>query len=259
MKHDNTNGYLLCFETDVGNIKEVNEDSVIIKHALLDGKEIIMAIVCDGMGGLTKGELASATVVKEFGKWFENEMPTDMENIKNSDIAEKWVGMLKALNEKILLYGQQHGYKLGTTFTGMFIVEREGFIVHIGDSRAYYIGKKAVQLTKDHTFIAREIEKGTISSEQAKTDKRRNLLLQCVGASISIVPDVIYVTVEKGVYLLCTDGFRHEISEKEIFDGLRIEKNKTREEMSKNLKKLINTVKERDERDNISAIIISNK
>lgn len=63
--------------------------------------------------------------------------------------------------------------------------------VHVGDTRLYHIGNKLEQLTYDQTFIAREIRKGTMTAEQAKTDKRRNMLLQCVGASEILEPEVL--------------------------------------------------------------------
>ena len=84
-------------------------------------------------------------------------------------------------------------------------------IVHVGDSRVYQIDSALNQLTTDQTFVAREVSKGNMTIEQAKVDKRRNLLLQCVGASKVVEPQVLLGTTKKGAYMLCSDGFRHEI------------------------------------------------
>ena len=65
--------YLTIVETDVGIKKETNQDSLFIKVANTEYGEICFAVLCDGMGGLAKGELASATVLKQFGSWFEKE------------------------------------------------------------------------------------------------------------------------------------------------------------------------------------------
>lgn len=56
-------------ETDIGTTKDTNQDSILVKHGQYSGGEVLMAIVCDGMGGLSKGELASATVIRAFDKW----------------------------------------------------------------------------------------------------------------------------------------------------------------------------------------------
>lgn len=58
--------YTATADTDVGIAKANNQDSILIKHASTDIGEVLMAIVCDGMGGLAKGELASATVIRAY-------------------------------------------------------------------------------------------------------------------------------------------------------------------------------------------------
>ena len=111
-------------------------------------------------------------------------------------------------------------------------------------------------MTQDQTFVAREVRKGTLTPEQAKTDKRRNMLLQCVGASEKIVPEILTGRVEKGAYMLCSDGFRHEVSGTEIYESLNPVNLLNREAMHNNTKYLIEQAKTRKERDNISVILI---
>ena len=249
--------FMATADSDVGISKDTNQDSVLIKHAICDVGEVLMAIVCDGMGGLFKGELASATVIRAFNKWFENELPFELDNLDMNVIGAKWSLLLKELNVRILEYSQSVGEEgMGTTFSGILFVENQYVIVHVGDSRIYYIGTKLEQLTKDHTFVAREISKGTMTLEQAKTDKRRNLLLQCVGASQIVEPDILTGITDRGGYLLCLDGFRHEVTENEIFESLRTINLINREVMHSNLRYLIEQVKLRGEKDNISVILI---
>ena len=112
------------------------------------------------------------------------------------------------------------------------------------------------QLTTDQTFIAREISRGTMTLEQAKTDKRRKLLLQCVGASEVVDPQVLCGKVEKGAYMLCSDGFRHEITEEEMYQSLNPINLMNKQAMHNNTIYLIEQVKSRKEKDNISVILI---
>lgn len=249
--------FIATADSDVGISKSTNQDSVLIKHATCDLGEVLMAIVCDGMGGLSKGELASAAVIRTFNKWFDNELPFELENVDMNVIGAKWSLLLKELNVNILEYSQSIGEEgMGTTFSGILFVGNEYVIVHVGDSRIYHISSRLEQLTLDHTFIAREISKGTMTIEQAKTDKRRNLLLQCVGASKVVEPDVLTGRTNKGVYLLCSDGFRHEITETEMFESLNPINLMNKEAMHSNAKYLIEQVKTRGEKDNISVILI---
>ena len=248
--------YIATADTDVGISKTTNQDSVLIKHASTDIGEVLMAIVCDGMGGLAKGELASATVIRAFSKWFDEELPYELENVDMQVIGGKWSLMLKSLNVQILEYGQQLGSNLGTTFSGILFVDDKYVIVHVGDTRIYHIGSTLHQLTTDQTFVAREISRGTMTAEQAKTDKRRNLLLQCVGASKNVDPQVLCGTAEKGAYMICSDGFRHEASPGEIYESLNPINFMNENAMHNNAKYLIELVKSRNEKDNISVVLI---
>ena len=249
--------YTVAAETDMGIKKSVNQDSVLVKHAETELGEIVLTVVCDGMGGLDKGELASATVIRGFANWFEQELPTELAHPDLSVIAQKWKLMLKELNEKISSYGQRQRAQLGTTVTAILCLNDQYLVVHVGDSRLYFLDDTAIhQLTTDHTFIARELKKGTMTLEQAKVDKRRNMLLQCVGASAQVEPEILYGKIKRGVFLLCSDGFRHEISEAEIFQTLHAGVLPDQKMMKKQLHHLIELVKQRQERDNISAILI---
>lgn len=249
--------YMVAAETDVGMKKNVNQDSVLVKHAKTDLGEIVLAVICDGMGGLEKGELASATVIRSFATWFEQELPKELVHRNLTVIAQKWEGMIKNLNVKINSYGQRHGVQLGTTVTAVLCLDNQYLAVHIGDSRLYFLDDTGIhQLTTDHTFIARELEKGTMTLQQAKVDKRRNMLLQCVGASTQVEPEILYGNIKRGIFLLCSDGFRHEIREAEMFQTLHAGVLLDQKTMKKKLHYLIELVKQRQERDNISAILI---
>lgn len=243
--------------TDIGITKDINQDSILVKHAKTDDKEVLMVIICDGMGGLALGELASATVVREFAKWFNKELPYELQNLDMQIIAEKWRFLIKELNLKILEFSESmKGQSLGTTFSGLLLVDDLYLIVHVGDTRVYYIGQDVQQLTTDQTFVEREISRGNMTPEQAKTDKRRNMLLQCIGASKNVEPEIIMGRTQKGVYMLCSDGFRHEITENEIYDALCERALVDKDAMLANSKKLIELVKDRKEKDNISVVVI---
>ena len=249
--------FIATADTDVGISKKTNQDSLLVKHASSEKGEIMMAIVCDGMGGLAKGELASATVIRRFNEWFDEELPYELVNIDMQIIGAKWSLMLKELNVEMLEYCKEHNVAMmGTTFSGILFVDHQYVIVHVGDSRIYSIDSTLAQLTSDHTFVAREISRGNLTKEQAKTDKRRNMLLQCVGASKVVEPQVLYGNTKKGVYMICSDGFRHEVSESEIFESLNPINLINKDTMHNNAKYLIDTVKKRNEKDNISVILI---
>lgn len=249
--------YKATADTDIGISKNTNQDSVLIKHASTEVGEVLLTVVCDGMGGLEKGELASATVIRAFSKWFDEELPFELSAVDMQVIGAKWSLLLKELNVQIMEYSKAHRIDgVGTTFSGILFVDGQYVIGHVGDTRVYHIGSSLTQLTTDQTFVAREISRGTLTPEQAKTDKRRNMLLQCIGASRVVEPQIICGKAEKGAYMLCSDGFRHEISESEIYESLNPINLMNKDAMHSNAKYLIEQAKRREEKDNISVILI---
>ncbi|MEG2814087.1 MAG: serine/threonine-protein phosphatase, partial [Oscillospiraceae bacterium] len=146
---------------------------------------------------------------------------------------------------------------LGTTVVVMLITQTNYYILNVGDSRAYEISDKLYKLTADQTVVAKEILQGKLTVEQAKVDPRRNVLLQCVGASNIVNPDVLVgKTKLDSIYMLCSDGFRHEITPQEIQQAFNPNILLDKQSMTNNAEKLIELNKTRLEKDNISVITI---
>lgn len=250
--------YLVSAATDIGISKNTNQDSYHVTVADTRLGKMVIAILCDGMGGLSKGEVASATVIHAFHEWILTRLPELCNHgITDAMIQNEWSDIAVIYNEKIKNYGRSVGIDLGTTLTIMMLTDTRYYIMNIGDSRAYEITDKAKVLTKDQTVVARELELGIISEEQAKNDPRRSVLLQCIGASEEIIPEMIFGKIQKNaVYMLCSDGFRHEISSEEIYTYLNPEIICEETHMRRNMDILIELNKQRMERDNISVVCI---
>lgn len=244
--------------SDKGIVKQTNQDSVCIKIANTSAHgQVALVIICDGMGGLAQGEVASATVVKHFSDWFERELPNMLIHFEWDRIEERWDFLIKELNTKLIEYGKEINANLGTTLTMMLCVDNQYMIAHVGDSRAYCIKDSVLQLTEDHTFIAREIKAGNMTYEQAMQDPRRNMLLQCVGASREVNPDYIRGTLStQTIYMFCSDGFRHMISAEEMYENLNSAVLFNQEQMNNNCRQLVEIIKSRNERDNISVAVL---
>lgn len=253
--------YEIAAQTDVGTVKNTNQDSLMIKRISTNLGNMVFAVLCDGMGGLAKGELASATVIRAFDKWVNEDLQMICENgprvIEDSVIRAQWESIVANQNQKIKQYGAGQGVNLGTTVVALLVTDQRYYLMNVGDSRAYMLNENLVQLTKDQTFVGREIELGNMTVEQAKTDPRRNVLLQCVGASEIVYPDMFFGSVNSGTeFLLCSDGFRHEITPEEIYEAVRPDLMVSKDVMNSKLRYLITLNMQRNERDNITAALI---
>ncbi len=252
--------FTIWASTDVGIHKKTNQDSISLTVAETPNGKCCFAVVCDGMGGLADGEVASGTVIKEFRRWFEESFPVilaDGGSIED-EVTTEWDVLCSRLNETIQSDGKARGIRLGTTITALLLYRGKYIVMNVGDTRAYEITQDGIrQITEDQTFVSREVKEGRMTPEQALVDERRNILLQCIGASQAVYPDMYFGEIQnESVYMLCVDGFRHEISPEELayyFSPLLLH---TKEDMKKSCDYLISENKRRLEQDNITVGLV---
>lgn len=244
--------------TDVGIRKKTNQDSHSILIASTSVGKILLAIICDGMGGLEKGEVASAHIVKKFSEWFKRDLPDIIKQGNYSDIKYQWNEIVQRENEIIAAYGRSNDVSMGTTLTVSLFLENKIYVMHVGDTRFYEISDDALQIhTEDQTLIAREIRRGNMTPEEGERDPRRNVLLQCIGASKIVEPQYIELNViSNKTYMMCSDGFRHKITEEEIIDAFSPSVLANKNIMIDHSEKLIELNKSRRETDNITVLLI---
>ncbi len=250
--------FMIAANSDVGIKKSTNQDSLLIKVAQTNLGKVCLCLVCDGMGGLSKGELASATVIRVFEQWFEQRFPMMLaRGFKPEDLKLQWDNLILEQNQKLSAYAGRQGTRMGTTIVAMLIINDHYYIMNVGDSRAYLLTDQLYQITKDQTFIQYELDAGRITLEEAEHHPQRNVLLQCIGASEVVVPDFyegpVYVD---SVFVLCSDGFRHIITPQEIYDNLNPNVLTSEQIMKDNAVWLTELNKQRREVDNISVAVI---
>lgn len=152
--------------------------------------EISLVAVCDGMGGFAKGELASATVIRALNDWFANRLTYLVgSGFSDDDVRREWTDLLKNQNEIIKAYGAGNGISLGTTIVAALFYGNRYIICNLGDSRAYRLGNGIELITKDHSYVQRELDAGRMTEAEAEVSPQRSVILQCIGASDDIFPD----------------------------------------------------------------------
>ena len=242
--------------SDVGTRRKSNQDSFCYELAEYRGKQLAFLAICDGMGGYSKGEMASAEVLTAFDEWFLERMPELLRSEFSPEVLQdEWLSLAGTENRRLSAYAAKQGLKMGTTLTAALFWEERYYIIHVGDCRLYELREGHVcQLTHDHTVVQREIDRGELTQEEAKLDSRQHILIQCLGAGREITPDFTVGTIRPGSsYLLCSDGFRHQISPAELWQRLNPDDNPDQKTIEQNLFLAVETVKERGETDNITA------
>ena len=225
----------------------------------IGGKKIVLAVLCDGMGGLRYGEVASASVISAFSDWMHTDLPLFSRSaMEPEELALQWKLLISVQNYRIRAYAADNGCKTGTTVTALLLTDRRYYALNVGDSRVYYINRNGIsQITEDHTLIMREMKLGNITPEQAEKSPIRHILTKCVGIEREVESDFFTGTINgEGMFLLCSDGFRHQITEEEMQKSLFQPAIQDPAIMKSAAEGLIDLNKQRGEADNISVVSV---
>jgi serine/threonine protein phosphatase PrpC len=249
--------------TDVGLVRKSNEDNFLIDTA------IGLVVVADGMGGHDGGEIASASAINAVrdhlhaflatsdgveaspshdpdATWSDRTMPAVMTLFDAVELANARLHANNIANQ----YSEGSG--MGTTLTGFWQYLDRGRLVvfHVGDSRLYrYRGGQLEMLTRDQTLYQQAIEAGQVDNLPAG-----NLLLQAIGPSAAVKPDVRSHLYQPGdLYLLCTDGLHGKVPDDTI-EGIL--KNARADQLQQACADLIALAKQHGSRDNITALLL---
>ena len=141
---------------------------------------------------------------------------------------------------------------MGTTAVVALACSNLIHIVHVGDSRAYLVGKEKIErLTQDHSIVQRMLSQGEISEDEAKNHPQKNIITRAIGAESSVLCDYdIVIKPDNAALLLCTDGLTNYVDEQTIFDIIN------NEEPSLCAEKLVLLANEQGGGDNITVVLI---
>jgi serine/threonine protein phosphatase PrpC len=206
--------------TDVGRRRPHNED------AFLTDDELGVYVVCDGVGGNAKGEVASAESVELVHSWVKRWRKT-LDQF-TADPSKDNEGLVRRLLESAvqsacyMVFGmgeldpQQRG--MSSTLSSLLCVGTTGFLAQVGDSRVYVLrGGQCVQLTEDHTLVNFKLKLGLITPEEAENAPGKNVITRAVGHQDYVEVDTTTLPIQKGDrFLLCSDGLHGLVEDKEL-------------------------------------------
>ncbi|MCX7071252.1 MAG: protein phosphatase 2C domain-containing protein [Gammaproteobacteria bacterium] len=221
--------------THPGLVRDHNED------AFATFPEQAVAVVADGMGGLSKGEIASALVI---------DAVTDA--MRDQRTAAE--GLLDAHQRLCELRAASAGERMGSTAVAITVHGQQARIDWVGDSRAYlWRDGELRQITRDHSFVAELLEAGALTAEEAETHPNRNALTRAIGVQdvATLQVDTLDLALRGGDrLLLCSDGLSGFLSHQRIADCMRSASNATA--MAEELVRL--TLNGTDAADNVTAV-----
>ncbi|HZH32403.1 MAG TPA: Stp1/IreP family PP2C-type Ser/Thr phosphatase [Pyrinomonadaceae bacterium] len=240
-------------QTDRGCVRAANEDSgrfVRPNDPSLLARKGLLAIVADGMGGHSAGEVASRMAVEIVSRTYYGEQGAGTTEALRAAFEEANRRIHEAATDEPELRG------MGTTCTALVLHEGHAFSAHVGDSRLYLLrGGEVYLMTEDHSAVMEMVKLGIITHEQARHHTDKNVILRALGTS----PEVEVSTWEQPLvvrvgdqFLLCSDGLYDLVSDAEIKQALV-----ATDDLQAACEGLIERAKERGGHDNITVGILS--
>ena len=235
-------------KSDVGKVREMNQDSYYISDSLSTVKLYLLA---DGMGGYKGGEIASSLAITCAKSYIENnfkDVPKDraslVQLVASSIEYANMVIYEKAREDKELA-------GMGTTLEVCLIYNNKAYIGHVGDSRIYRIRKEFIRkLTQDHSYVQKLVSDGTITKEEAENHPKKNMLMKALGCNAFVEPDVsVKGFLREDILVMTSDGLTNMVKQEDIF-------NIVKGNIEKAPIKLVELANENGGLDNITVIVI---
>jgi len=247
----------LGWVTDVGQVRDHNEDTALVFTAVQDGDDEYpgfgLFVVADGMGGHRAGEVASSlaarTAVHQITR--QSYLPSLLGSERDAShpaLTEVLIDAMQAANKAV----SEDVPGSGTTLICALVLGTQAYIAHVGDSRAYALTDSGLeQITQDHSIVERLIASGQLTREEAVDHPQRNVLYRAVGQSSTLEVETHVRKIRPGEYLLlCSDGLWDLVGDEDIVDLIRAATSPQRA-----CENLVAAANEAGGRDNITAIL----
>lgn len=194
--------------------RENQEDSIIQWNNRL-------FVLCDGMGGHEKGEVASQTICQSLVTWFENNLKPD-EPFSDDQLREAIEFAYTELDK----YADENPRQMGSTLTLLYIGSKGITAAHMGDSRIYHIRPETGVLyqSRDHSLVFDLFQAGEITYEEMATYPQKNMVTRAMmpGEDNRMRPDIIHITdIQPDDYFyMCSDGMMEKMTNEDLMSIL---------------------------------------
>lgn len=236
--------------TDQGCVRKQNQDAYHI--AQLD-RNTVLCVVCDGMGGAKSGNIASTLAVDVFTQEVQRSWTSNADWDKTEQILRSAVKLANfTVYDQAMQFEEFDG--MGTTLVAAIIRGRRVSVINVGDSRAYAITRSGIsQITRDHSVVQMMVDRGELTSEQAKSYPGKNLITRAIGTEPLILSDTFRMEMSKGDFiLLCSDGLSNMMDDQEILFEVVHGVNK-----QQCCKRLLDIAISRGSPDNVTSVLVS--
>ncbi len=236
--------------TDPGLVRSQNQDYYLLQKL---GNHDLTAVVCDGMGGAKSGNIASRLAAEVFSEEIRRGYRANMSQDQADYLLRTAVSIANtAVYENAQLNPDMSG--MGTTLVAVLVIGKRAYFANVGDSRGYLMNRQGIQrVTVDHSLVELMVQRGELSSEQAKSYPGKNFITRAIGTEQSVECDLYTAVLRPGdCVLLCSDGLTNHLADQELLFEVIHGVNK-----QDCCQRLIGIAKDRGAPDNVTAVLIA--
>ena len=232
-------------KTDIGIARSVNQDAIIFRTVEDKGQSFTVGAICDGVGSLDHGEIASSMLVSKIDEWYWDLLEwIDILTVDETELFSHLKDAVESWNQDIVNYIRTSGVRTGSTMSIIMIIRDRYYIIQVGDSRVYVYQNALRQLTKDASI-----------TKVANNGMKKNYLTNYVGMQEELnYTETVGIINENDLYIYGSDGFYHFFNEEHA--KKMIKKSPRVTDWEKVCEKYIEEIKALGERDNISIGVI---
>lgn len=231
-----TTQWFSCAASNIGHVRKTNED------AFLDAREQSLWVVADGMGGHSRGDRASQSIIEE------------LRDFKVCDSAESSLDdllkRLEAANK--FCRDESQGQVMGSTVAALYLHDSRAYLLWAGDSRIYrFRDEDFSQLTDDHSLVQELHRLGELTADEAENHPSSNVITRAIGVSDDLDVQVRQVELRSGDrFLLCSDGLFKDVKMNEVRENMALSS------PALALDALVNLALRRGGTDNVTGIVV---
>ena len=253
--------------SDIGMKRSSNQDCFAVKQYKCGA---VLGVVCDGMGGIGGGQIASKIAVEKFVECVDSLMEPLRKNAKSpheAKIAEALNDGVCSANAAVLEKASEDRelVGMGTTLVASLIMGKRIYTVNVGDSRMYLADSdKIVQITHDHSYVQYLVDIGKMTKAEAENSMNKNIITRAVGTEEEIEPDIYLTEIKQTAsensdihIVLCTDGLTNHVTPEVMYEKIKKSDTDSEKSVRALAESLVKEANRGGGSDNITVVVIS--
>lgn len=239
--------------TERGSKKEYNQDHYVCSSMAAREGTVGMFAVADGIGGLSRGEVASGLACRELERWCDSKKPDSISDYMQE--IKALPDLVCRINRLIMSAGKEYGAGMGTTLSLLAVCQNKALLINIGDSRIYRIRRGFLRRQDKLELLTQDDSTQILRQDGSGNSYYKDVLTACLGMRDTVTPHIAEINIKRGDrFIVCSDGLYKKNPEIAMLKQLL---SRFSERDSDYCEQLVKAVRQQGETDDITVVYVS--